>query len=51
MESILKDREKQILELRYGLLNGVCKTQREIADMWVYQIICFRIEKELSKAL
>ncbi|HCJ58297.1 MAG TPA: RNA polymerase subunit sigma-70, partial [Clostridiaceae bacterium] len=30
MESILKQREKQILELRYGLVNGVCKTQREI---------------------
>lgn len=29
----LKDREKTIIELRYGLVDGSCKTQREIANM------------------
>lgn len=29
----LKDREKVIIELRYGLIDGSCKTQREIAAM------------------
>jgi len=52
MESILKDREKQILELRYGLLNGVCKTQREIADMLgISRSYVSRIEKRAIKKL
>ena len=29
----LKDREKVIIQLRYGLMDGECKTQREIAGM------------------
>ena len=29
----LKDREKVIIELRYGLIDGECKTQREIAGL------------------
>lgn len=29
----LKDREKAIIELRYGLIDGECKTQREIAAL------------------
>ena len=33
MKSVLKKREKTVLELRYGLLNGTSKTQREIAGM------------------
>lgn len=33
METSLKKREKLVIELRYGLLNGISKTQREIADM------------------
>lgn len=33
METALKKRERLVLELRYGLLNGISKTQREIADM------------------
>lgn len=52
MESVLKDREKQILELRYGLLNGVCKTQREIADMLgISRSYVSRIEKRAIKKL
>lgn len=31
INKILKDREKVIIELRYGLIDGTCKTQREIA--------------------
>ena len=30
MKSVLKKREKTVLELRYGLLNGTGKTQREM---------------------
>ncbi|HWR61177.1 MAG TPA: RNA polymerase sporulation sigma factor SigK [Clostridia bacterium] len=33
METTLKKREKLVIELRYGLMNGISKTQREIADM------------------
>ncbi|WFA09670.1 RNA polymerase sporulation sigma factor SigK [Tissierella sp. Yu-01] len=33
INDVLKDREKAIIELRYGLVDGGCKTQREIAAM------------------
>ncbi|NLL81113.1 MAG: RNA polymerase sporulation sigma factor SigK [Tissierellia bacterium] len=33
INKVLKDREKVIIELRYGLVDGGCKTQREIAAM------------------
>lgn len=33
MNSALKKRERTVIELRYGLLNGIGRTQREIADM------------------
>lgn len=33
INNALKDREKVIIELRYGLVDGGCKTQREIASM------------------
>ena len=33
INQVLKDREKVIIELRYGLIDGCCKTQREIAAM------------------
>jgi len=33
MNKILKEREKMIIEPRYGLLNGGSKTQRERAKM------------------
>ncbi|HHY76918.1 MAG TPA: sigma-70 family RNA polymerase sigma factor [Clostridiales bacterium] len=52
MQSILKDRERQILELRYGLINGVCKTQREIAAMLgISRSYVSRIEKRAIKKL
>src|SRR5690554_3345594 len=33
INQVLKDREKVIIELRYGLIDGKCKTQREIAAL------------------
>ena len=33
INEVLKGREKVIIELRYGLIDGDCKTQREIAIM------------------
>ena len=33
INSVLKDREKVIIELRHGLIDGKCKTQREIAAL------------------
>ncbi|MBZ2173724.1 RNA polymerase sporulation sigma factor SigK [Schnuerera sp. xch1] len=43
---VLKDREKKIVELRYGLIDGVCKTQREIAFMLgISRSYVSRIEK------
>lgn len=33
IDSVLRDREKVIIELRYGLIDGICKTQREIAAL------------------
>lgn len=33
IDEVLKPREKVIIELRYGLIDGSCKTQREIASM------------------
>ncbi len=52
MERILKEREKSIIELRYGLVNGVCKTQREIAQMLgISRSYVSRIEKRAIKKL
>lgn len=53
---VLKDREKIIVELRYGLIDGGCKTQREIAAMLgISRSYVSRIEKraieKLNKAL
>ncbi len=53
---VLKDREKVIIELRYGLVDGSCKTQREIASMLgISRSYVSRIEKraidKLNKAL
>lgn len=33
IDKCLKDREKVIVQLRYGLIDGDCKTQREIAGL------------------
>lgn len=52
MASILKGREKMILELRYGLISGKSKTQREIAQMMgISRSYVSRIEKRALKKL
>jgi RNA polymerase sporulation-specific sigma factor len=52
MKAILKSREKTVLELRYGLLNGTSKTQREIAKMLgISRSYVSRIEKKAIKKL
>lgn len=49
---VLKDREREIIELRYGLLNKECKTQREIADMFnISRSYVSRIEKKAIEKL
>ncbi len=52
MKAVLKKREKTVLELRYGLLNGTGKTQREIAGMLgISRSYVSRIEKKAIKKL
>ena len=52
MKAVLKNREKVVLELRYGLLNGASKTQREIAGMLgISRSYVSRIEKKAIKKL
>lgn len=56
MNDVLKNREKKIIELRYGLSSVGCKTQREIASMLgISRSYVSRIEKKaiqkLNKAL
>ncbi len=52
MKSVLKAREKTVLELRYGLSNGSSKTQREIANMLgISRSYVSRIEKKAIKKL
>lgn len=52
MEKVLKERERTILELRYGLSNGVNKTQREIASMLgISRSYVSRIEKKAIRKL
>ncbi|WHH59346.1 sigma-70 family RNA polymerase sigma factor [Petroclostridium sp. X23] len=52
MKNILKNREKIVLQLRYGLLNGNVKTQREIAQMLgISRSYVSRIEKKAIKKL
>ena len=56
INEVLKSREKVIIELRYGLVDGDCKTQREIAALlgisrsYVSRIESRAIEK-LNKAM
>lgn len=56
INEVLKSREKVIIELRYGLIDGDCKTQREIAALlgisrsYVSRIESRAIEK-LNKAM
>lgn len=43
----LNDREKQIMELRFGLAGGEEKTQKDVADMLgISQSYISRLEKE-----
>lgn len=52
MKSVLKRREKTVLELRYGLSNGSEKTQREIAEiLGISRSYVSRIEKKALKKL
>jgi len=52
MKDVLKAREKMVLELRYGLLNGTGKTQREIAKMLgISRSYVSRIEKKSNKKI
>lgn len=56
INNVLKEREKIIIELRYGLIDGGCRTQREIAKMLgISRSYVSRIEKravdKLNKAL
>jgi RNA polymerase sporulation-specific sigma factor len=52
MKSVLKKREKTVIELRYGLVNGTGKTQREIAAMLgISRSYVSRIEKKAIKKL
>lgn len=56
IRTVLKHRERRVIELRYGLLNGAGKTQREIATLLgISRSYVSRIEKraieKLSKEL
>ncbi len=46
----LSDREKQIMELRFGLVGGEEKTQKDVADMLgISQSYISRLEKRIFK--
>jgi len=48
----LSIREKKIMELRFGLSNGIEKTQKEVADMLgISQSYISRLEKRIIKRL
>ena len=50
--SELKDREKQIMELRFGLIGEESKTQKDVADMLgISQSYISRLEKKIIKRL
>lgn len=52
MKLVLSDREKEILEMRYGLIDGDVKTQREIAlILGISRSYVSRIEKKALKKL
>lgn len=52
MKTVLKRREKDVLEMRYGLENGNERTQREIADLLgISRSYVSRIEKKAIKKL
>jgi len=48
----LSDREKQIMELRFGLIGKEGKTQKDVADMLgISQSYISRLEKKIIKRL
>ncbi|MDK2918476.1 MAG: polymerase sporulation-specific sigma factor [Candidatus Petromonas sp.] len=52
MSKVLKKREKTVIELRYGLAGGGCKTQREIAKiLGISRSYVSRIEKKALNKL
>ena len=52
MKLVLSDREKEILEMRYGLIDGDVKRQREIAlILGISRSYVSRIEKKALKKL
>jgi RNA polymerase sporulation-specific sigma factor len=52
MSTVLKKREKMVLEMRYGLANGKNRTQREIAQMLgISRSYVSRIEKRAISKL
>jgi len=52
IKTTLKSRERKVIELRYGLFNGVTKTQREIAKLLgISRSYVSRIEKKAIKKL
>ncbi|NLU11413.1 MAG: RNA polymerase sporulation sigma factor SigK [Tepidanaerobacter acetatoxydans] len=52
INSSLKSQERKVIELRYGLFNGVTKTQREIAKiLGISRSYVSRIEKRAIKKL
>nr|WP_281418274.1 RNA polymerase sporulation sigma factor SigK [Clostridium simiarum] len=52
INTVLQHREKIIIEMRYGLIDGKCKTQREIAKLLgISRSYVSRIEKRALKKL
>jgi RNA polymerase sporulation-specific sigma factor len=52
MKDVLKKREKLVIELRYGLISGISKTQKEIASMLgISRSYVSRIEKKAIRKL
>ncbi|HHY42005.1 MAG TPA: RNA polymerase sporulation sigma factor SigK [Thermoanaerobacterales bacterium] len=52
IKTALKSRERKVIELRYGLINGATKTQREIAKLLgISRSYVSRIEKRAIKKL
>ncbi|MGB4443535.1 MAG: sigma-70 family RNA polymerase sigma factor, partial [Dethiobacteria bacterium] len=48
----LSSRERRIMELRFGLVNGVEKTQKEVAELLgISQAYISRLEKRIIKRL
>lgn len=52
LETALQERERRIIQMRYGLVDGKPKTQREIAEiLGISRSYVSRIEKRALKKL